>query len=107
MTQTEIFSNNLNRFLKMRDERQTDFAKALGVSQSAISEWVAGHKMPKMNRVAQICAHFGCEFSDLLGEQNPTDDKHILFLYEQLSAEGKELVVDYIGYVLHRERGNV
>jgi len=106
MTQTEIFAQNLNKYLEAREERQIDLANAVGVSQAAVSCWCSGVKMPKMDRIAQICAHFGCEFSDLLGEQNPTDDKHFLFLYEQLSAESKEKVVDYIAYMLHKERGN-
>lgn len=105
MTQNEIFAKNLNKYLDLRGERQLDLASAIGVSQAAVSGWCSGAKVPKMDRIAKICSHFGCEFVDLLGEQNPTDDKHFLFLYEQLSAEGKEQAVDYICYMLQKERG--
>lgn len=42
-------------FAEMHDLKQWDVAKALGVSQSTISEWYAGKSMPPFDKAVEFC----------------------------------------------------
>ena len=66
----EIFSKNLKKYMRLKDKRQQDFIKDLGVSSSTISMWVNGKRLPRMGRVQQIADYLGIETTDLLEENN-------------------------------------
>lgn len=66
MSQDDImFAYNLKRQLDQRDMKAADLAKAIGVSKSAISQWLKGVKIPRTDHVARICKLFNCELADL------------------------------------------
>ena len=60
------FSENLNYYLKLHGENQSDLCELCGVSSSTASGWCNGTIMPRMDKVQKIADHFGCRLSDLV-----------------------------------------
>ena len=65
----EIFAENLKRYLDLNDMSQTDLARRLGVSAQSVTNWCAGKKSPRMDKVDAMCKIFGCNRSDLMEVQ--------------------------------------
>ncbi|MBQ1351148.1 MAG: helix-turn-helix domain-containing protein [Oscillospiraceae bacterium] len=63
------FARNLNRLLRAREETQLTLSRAVGVSTSSVSAWCSGEKMPRMDKLDKIAAHFHVSRAELL-----TDD---------------------------------
>lgn len=47
---------------------QDAFARKVGISQPAVSNWVSGIKNPSMNTIKKICGVFGLSQSDLVSD---------------------------------------
>lgn len=62
----QIFSNNLNYFLKLNNENQIDVANKLKISPSTFSSWCTGQKMPRMDKIEMLAEYFHIKKSDLL-----------------------------------------
>lgn len=54
----EIFSYNLKYLLKINGIRNVELAKHLGVSKSAISNYLSGASVPKLETIARIALYF-------------------------------------------------
>ncbi len=54
----EIFSYNLKYLLKINGIRNIELAKHLGVSKSAISNYLSGASVPKLETIARIALYF-------------------------------------------------
>lgn len=65
----EVFSRNLNKFIKMKNKTQMDIVNDLGVGQATVSEWINGKKYPRIDRLQQLADYFNVYKSDL------TEDK--------------------------------
>ncbi|MGX7085121.1 MULTISPECIES: LexA family protein [Gemella] len=63
----EIFQTNLKRLLKENNKTQLDLAKAIGVSNTTINNYVKGYNTPRMDKVDKICKYFRINRSDLIG----------------------------------------
>lgn len=61
----EIFSKNLKKYMQLKNKRQQDFIKDLGVSSSTISMWVNGKRLPRMGCVQQIADYLGIETTEV------------------------------------------
>lgn len=62
-----IGRNILNLIIKNEIE-QKDLAKALGVSESTVSSWVNGTRIPRMGTISKICNYFDVPKSAVLGD---------------------------------------
>jgi len=71
----EIFAENLKRYLDLNDMSQTDLARRLGVSAQSVTNWCAGKKSPRMDKVDAMCKIFGCNRSDLMEVQTSGHQK--------------------------------
>lgn len=65
----KIFANNLNRLLSVSGVKQYELSERLGVSESTVSSWCSGAKMPRMSKIDQMATMFGVSRSDLLEEK--------------------------------------
>ena len=92
---------------------QMDFAKATGISQSAIAKWELGKTEPTASAIVTLAVFFG-ETSDYLlgltdeyksvrfGENADTtsylslEEEKLLTKYRELSAKEKALLTQYI-----------
>lgn len=46
---------------------QRALAEHLGISEVAVSTWCQGRKLPRMDKLDQICAMLNCSRGDLIG----------------------------------------
>ena len=53
----ENVKQNLGYFLSLRGMSQKELAMKLGVSQSAVTNWIKGKNSPDIEMVALICQH--------------------------------------------------
>jgi len=60
------FSQNLNRYLELRDCSQKDVADAIGVSTQTFNTWVKGKAIPRYNKLKALADYFGIDRSNLL-----------------------------------------
>ena len=64
----QIFADNLLRLMRANGERQVDIARLLGVSKAAVSAYVRGEQMPRMDKLEVLAQHFGVPRSALIEE---------------------------------------
>jgi len=91
-TYKKIFSKNLRRIMHERGKTQVDLIRDLGFNKSAVSTWVNGSRLPRMDKVQQMADYFGCLRSDLI--ESPSD----LPAAEEdlsLSSEEKSILLSY------------
>ncbi len=108
--QTAVFQYNLLRFINERDLKQTDIAKALGISQQTINNWCRGVSYPSMDKIQALADYFCISKSDLIEDSlntshlsnNPVlpyDSKDILKAmnmykkFERLSHENQIVIL--------------
>lgn len=61
-----IFGKNLDYLLRTSGIQQNELANRLGVSKSAVSMWVTGSAVPRMDKVQRITEILNCSINDLL-----------------------------------------
>lgn len=61
-----VFATNLAGLLETKNTSQAGLARLLGVSKSTVSSWCNGEKMPRMDKIETMAAHFGVPKSVLL-----------------------------------------
>ena len=71
----KIISENLNRLMERRGTTQLELAEYMGVSQTTISNWCKGVKMPRMDKIDKLCRFFHINRSDLMNDHStdPTE----------------------------------
>lgn len=57
----------LRTWLTDNDRTQLEFAKAIGVSQPTVSDWLNGNTSPTTQNLREIAAYTGLSIDDLLG----------------------------------------
>lgn len=62
-----ISDNNLN---------QQTFANSIKVSQSQVSDWIAGKSKPSFDALHEICTTFGISGDYILGLKDIEEQKH-------------------------------
>lgn len=68
-TAREIFPKNLQKIMDEKDLKQKDIAIILGVTPSAINDWVRGKKYPRVDKIEALAQYFGIDKSDLIEEK--------------------------------------
>ena len=86
MYDKRIFSDNLQFYMTKHGENQADVARILGISKSNVSAYINGEQVPRMDKIAVLCEHYGIQVSDLLetkkapAKAEANDDVIIQFL---------------------------
>lgn len=96
-----IFASNLQSLMRQNHEKQVDVARLLGVSKAAVSAYVRGDQMPRMDKIEVLAQHYGVPRGALLSEPegelvasiSPTHPA--LMIYDSLNEAGKK---EYIRY---------
>lgn len=68
------FRKNLSKYLNDTNTTQEELARYIGVSVSAVSNYVQGLNMPRMNKIDKICEFFKIKRTDLLESE---EDRHM------------------------------
>lgn len=72
MSEKELYSiiaKNINRYMDLRNLKQTDIAEYMNCSQPTVSSWCNGAKLPRMDRIDKLCELFGITRSDLMEDK--------------------------------------
>ena len=78
----EFFSENLKQLIKKNNIKNIDLANQLGMSKSAISNYISGTSVPTMKTVAKIASFFDVSYNELIG-------RNIEAVSTTLNEEGK------------------
>lgn len=76
----EIFAKNLNYFMERTGTTQADICRTIGVSSATASDWCAGKKYPRTDKIQQLADLLGVRFSALTTEEGPEDYEYQLRL---------------------------
>ena len=60
---------NIRKFRKLNRLTQEELANKIGVTDKAISSWEVDRTEPDIGTVQKLARYFGCDISDLVGEQ--------------------------------------
>ena len=66
MTTTEEIKKVLIEALKQTDMKQEELAQKIGVSQSMISHYVSGRKMPALDTLSRLCTALDLDANEIL-----------------------------------------
>lgn len=65
----EFFSENLRYLIKKNNIKNVELANFLGMSKSAISNYIAGVSVPKLETVVKIASYFDVNFENLIDKK--------------------------------------
>lgn len=63
------FAKNLRSLRAAKGIRQSELAKNLSVSRSAVSGWESGNRNPSLEQAVAISQFLGCRLDDLVNPQ--------------------------------------
>ena len=66
MTTMEDIQKTLIEALKQSDMKQDELAKRIGVSQSMISHYISGRKMPALDTLSRLCSVLDLDANEIL-----------------------------------------
>ncbi len=69
MTNKNVFSTNLKRYMALKGISRKDLANDLKISYYTVTDWVNGKKYPRMDKVEKLADYFGILKSDLIEEK--------------------------------------
>lgn len=105
----QLFSKNLLNQLQTHDMSQAELAKLMNVSATSVSNWCQGTKIPRMDKIDQLCNIFQCMRSDLImppaTDENKElikksvlndDEKLLLTNFNKLNPSGKQKANDFV-----------
>lgn len=62
----DVFSRNLKYYMEINNKNQIDIINDLGFNKSAVSSWVNGTRLPRMDKVDALANYFCIKRSDLI-----------------------------------------
>lgn len=69
MTNSPVVKNLL-AIMRDKDLTQESFARAIGRTQGAISQWLSGAREPSMKTIGMICSAFGLTTEDIISDNS-------------------------------------
>ena len=71
-----VFSTNLQFYMDKLGYTQMKLGELLDVSNTTVSTWCLGTKMPRMKTIDKLCDLFNCNRSDLVESRSDADTVH-------------------------------
>lgn len=62
----DIIAHNLERLRKLNNKSMSEIAESIGVSQSTVSDWANGKKMPRSGSIQKLADYFDVPKTELL-----------------------------------------
>lgn len=82
----KCFSNNLIKWMSIKNKTQADICAELNLTASTVSDWVKGKKYPRVDKMQALADFLGVSINALRDEQD-----------EKMSA--KAILIPVLGYV--------
>ena len=111
-----IFSNNLNRLMKQKNETVTDLSEKTNIAYSTVNDWKNGKKMARGGNLQKLADHFGINISELTSDNFFDEVSNVFPVGEMVSipiigeiACGDPIIADenITGYRLRSKDGLV
>lgn len=97
-----VFSNNLKRYMNLSGKSQVDLINDLGFTRSAVSTWVNGTRIPRVDKVDTLAKYFGISRSDLTEDKTSlisdtaSEDSRLFMKIKSLPSEKRKLLEQMI-----------
>ena len=72
-----VFSDNLNYYIVKTGVKQRDVAKAAGVSEGTICDWLTRRSYPRMDKIQLVAEFFDIQMSDLVEERSVNNQYYL------------------------------
>lgn len=69
-TLDEIISYNLKQEIEQSGKSKTAIARAIGVSNPTVSQYISGRIQPSLATLSKICTFLNCSADDILNVKN-------------------------------------
>ena len=69
-TLDEIISYNLKQEIEQSGKSKTEIAKAIGVSNPTVSQYLSGRILPSLSTLSKLCTFLNCSADDILNIKN-------------------------------------
>lgn len=65
-----IMGDNILYYMQLGNIERRDFAKAIGVPYSSLTDWINGNTYPRIDKIQKMADFFGIDKSDLVEQRN-------------------------------------
>ncbi len=65
-TLDELISENIRSEIEHSGRTKTEIARALGVSNPTVSQYLSGRIQPSLSTLSRLCSFLGCSADDVL-----------------------------------------
>ena len=69
-TLDEIISQNLKQEIEQSGKSKTEIARAIGVSNPTVSQYLSGRIQPSLSTLSKLCSFLNCSADDILNVQS-------------------------------------
>lgn len=70
-TTKDIFSKNLQYYMKLHELNNKELSEILGVSESTVGKWLLRKSTPRMGVIEKLARYFDVQKSDLIEQKEP------------------------------------
>lgn len=96
-----IFATNLKHYMELNNENMIELAKFMGVAKSSVSAWCNGLKIPRMDKIEKLSAHYGITKSMLLDERSlSTAKEKLINIINLMPDDALDKILDYAELLL-------
>ena len=73
----KIMGENIQYYMDKMGIDRKDFAKAIDVPYSSLTDWINGKTYPRIDKIERMANYFGISKADLVEERNEDDPYYI------------------------------
>lgn len=73
MTTSKQIQEKLAEAIRQSGMKQADIAKAIGITQSMISNYIYGRKMPALDTLSRLCTILDLDANEILCVERPKE----------------------------------
>lgn len=99
--------------MSLCNKNQIDIIRDLGINKSAVSTWVNGTRLPRMDKVDLLANYLGCTRSDLIEERKPNsypqttadpDADELIAIYKKLDPIDRTVIKATVNTLLSADK---
>lgn len=66
----DLISQNLKQEIEQSGKSKTEIARAIGVSNPTVSQYLSGRIQPSLSTLSKLCTFLNCSADDILNVKN-------------------------------------
>lgn len=96
----KVMGMNIQRNIDRMGITRKDFAKAIGVPYSSLTDWINGKSYPRIDKIEMMARYFGVQKSDLVEDSAivPTDGHTDVYYLNHETAKTAQKIFDDPNY---------